>query len=64
RCDRWMIHPTSPTASDQITERLAEHGFGGLAKAVTAPLDEVMKIGRSHPSEWVCSRTRHRPSDW
>jgi putative transposase len=43
-----MTHQTQPTALDEITELLAEHGFDGLAQAVTALLDEVMKIERSH----------------
>lgn len=42
-----MTHQTSPTASDQIAERLVEHGFDGLRQSVTAPLNEVMKIRRS-----------------
>ncbi len=33
---------------DRITELLAEHGFDGLAQAVTVLLNEVMKIERAH----------------
>jgi putative transposase len=43
-----MTHQTQTTALDQITELLAEHGFDGLAQAVTVLLNEVMKIERSH----------------
>jgi transposase-like protein len=43
-----MTHQTQATALDQIAELLAEHGFDGLASAVTVLLDEVMKIERSH----------------
>ena len=43
-----MTHHEQPTALDQITELLAEHGFDGLASAVTVLLNEVMKIERSH----------------
>src|SRR4051794_26248311 len=43
-----MTHRLQTTAMDQITELLAEHGFDGLARAVTVLLDEVMKIERSH----------------
>ena len=42
-----MAHQTQPIALDTITELLAEHGFDGLAQAVTALLSEVMKIERS-----------------
>ncbi len=43
-----MTHQTQATALDQITELLAEHGFDGLAQAVTVPLNEVMKLERAH----------------
>jgi putative transposase len=43
-----MTHQEQPTALDTITELLAEHGFDGLASAVTVLLNEVMKIERSH----------------
>jgi putative transposase len=43
-----MTHQVQTTALDEITELLAEHGFDGLAQAVTALLNEVMKIERSH----------------
>ena len=36
------------TPFDEIAELLAEHGFDGLASAVTVLLNEVMKIERSH----------------
>jgi putative transposase len=42
-----MTHQMQTTALDQITELLAEHGFDGLAQAVTVLLNEVMKIERS-----------------
>src|SRR5690348_1889105 len=43
-----MTHQVQTTALDEITELLAEHGFDGLASAVTALLNAVMKIERSH----------------
>src|SRR5437764_12387370 len=43
-----MAHQMQTTALDEITGLLAEHGFDGLAQAVTVLLDEVMKIERSH----------------
>jgi len=43
-----MTHQEQTTALDRITELLAEHGFDGLASAVTVLLNEVMKIERSH----------------
>jgi putative transposase len=43
-----MTHQTQPTALDEITELLAEHGFDGLAQAVSVLLNEVMKLERSH----------------
>jgi transposase-like protein len=43
-----MTHPMQTTALDEITELLAEHGFDGLAQAVTVLLNEVMKVERSH----------------
>src|SRR5215210_7848599 len=43
-----MTHQMQTTALDQISEPLAEHGFDGLAQAVTVLLNEVMKIERSH----------------
>ncbi len=43
-----MTHQTQATALDRITELLAEHGFDGLAQAVTVLLNEVMKIERAH----------------
>ena len=42
-----MTHQMQTTALDQITELLAEHGFDGLAQAVTVLLNEVMKLERS-----------------
>lgn len=43
-----MTHQTQTTALDEITELLAEHGFDGIAQAVTVLLDEVMKVERTH----------------
>ncbi len=43
-----MTHHDQSTALDQIAELLAEHGFDGLASAVTVLLNEVMKIERAH----------------
>jgi putative transposase len=42
-----MTHRDQATALDEITELLAEHGFDGLAQAVTILLNEVMKLERS-----------------
>ena len=39
-----MTPQTQITPLDRITELLAEHGFDGLAQAVTVLLNEVMKI--------------------
>jgi transposase-like protein len=43
-----MTHQTQTTALDEIMELLAEHGFDGLASAVTVLLNEVMKLERAH----------------
>ena len=43
-----MTHQMQTTALDEITELLAEHGFDGLAQAVTVLLNEVMKLERAH----------------
>jgi putative transposase len=43
-----MTHHDQPTAFGQVAELLAEHGFDGLARAMTVLLNEVMKIERSH----------------
>ena len=45
-----MTHQTQATALDRITELLAEHGFDGLAQAVTVLLNEVMKMSGPTPS--------------
>jgi putative transposase len=42
-----MTHRMQPNALDPIVELLAEHGFDGLAQAVTVLLNEVMKLERS-----------------
>jgi putative transposase len=42
-----MTHQMQPNALDPIVELLAEHGFDGLAQAVTVLLNEVMKIERA-----------------
>jgi putative transposase len=59
-----MTHQDQTTALDEITELLAEHGFDGLARAVTVLLDEVMKLERSHalgagPYQRAEGRTGH-----
>src|SRR6059058_4171050 len=43
-----MTHQTQTNALDPIVELLAEHGFDGLAQAVTVLLNEVMKVERAH----------------
>ena len=42
-----MTHQPQTTALDLIVELLAEHGFDGLAQAVTVLLNEVMKLERA-----------------
>jgi putative transposase len=42
-----MTHQVQTTALDEIMELLAEHGFDGMAQAVTLLLNEVMKLERS-----------------
>jgi putative transposase len=59
-----MTHQMQTTALDEIAELLAEHGFDGLAQAVTVLLNEVMKIERSHalgaaPYQRAEGRTGH-----
>ena len=66
-----MTHQVQTTALDEITELLAEHGFDGLASAVTVLLNEVMKIERAHAlgaapyqrSEHRTGHARHHCSD-
>jgi transposase-like protein len=43
-----MTPQTQTTAFDQVVELLAEHGFDGMAQALTVLLNEVMKLERSH----------------
>ncbi len=43
-----MTHQTQTTALDEIRELLTEHGFDGLAQAMTVLLNEVMKLERAH----------------
>jgi putative transposase len=43
-----MTRQMQTTALDEIAELLAEHGFDGIAQAVTVLLNEVMKVERSH----------------
>src|SRR4051794_28524512 len=43
-----MTRQDQTTALDRITGLRAEHGFDGLAPAVTVPLHAVMKLERSH----------------
>jgi putative transposase len=43
-----MTHHVQTTALDEIMELLAEHGFDGMAQAVTVLLNEVMKLERTH----------------
>src|SRR3954462_5986214 len=42
-----MTHQMQTTALDEIMELLAEHGFDGMARAVTVLLNEVMKLERT-----------------
>jgi transposase-like protein len=43
-----MAHQTQIAALGEITELHTEHGFDGLAQAVTTLLNEVIKVERSH----------------
>lgn len=43
-----MTHPVQTTALDERMELLAEHGFDGMARAVTVLLNDVMKLERTH----------------
>ena len=43
-----MTHQVQTTALDEMMELLAEHGFDGMAQAVTLLLNEVMKLERTH----------------
>src|SRR4051812_29041375 len=42
-----MTRQMQATAFDEIAELLAEHGFDGMARAVTVLLNEVMKLERA-----------------
>jgi len=42
-----MTHQMETTALDEMMELLAEHGFDGMAQAVTVLLNEVMKLERT-----------------
>jgi putative transposase len=42
-----MTHQMQTTALDEIMELLSEHGFDGMARAVTVLLNEVMKLERA-----------------
>ena len=42
-----MTHRMQTTALDEIRELLAEHGFDGMARALTVLLNEVMKLERA-----------------
>src|SRR3954447_122697 len=42
-----MTHQMQTTALDEIMELLSEHGFDGMAQAVTVLLNEVMKLERT-----------------
>src|SRR4051812_42839657 len=59
-----MTHQVQTTALDEMMELLAEHGFDGMAQAVTVLLNEVMKLERSHtlgamPYQRAEQRTGH-----
>ena len=59
-----MTHQDQTTALDQITELLAEHGFDGMARALTVLLNEVMKLERAQalgagPYQRAEGRTGH-----
>jgi putative transposase len=43
-----MTHQMQTTALDEMMGLLAEHGFDGMAQAVTLLLNEVMKPERTH----------------
>src|SRR4051794_611215 len=59
-----MTHQVQTTALDEMMELLAEHGFDGMARAVTVLLNEVMKLERTHalgamPYQRAEQRTGH-----
>jgi transposase-like protein len=59
-----MTHQMQTTALDEIMELLSEHGFDGMAQAVTVLLNEVMKLERTHalgaaPYQRAEQRTGH-----
>ena len=59
-----MTHHAQSTPLDPIVELLAEHGFDGLAQAVTVLLNEVMKIERAHVlGAAPYQRSEHRQGD-
>ena len=43
-----MTHRDQPTAFDEVMELLAEHGFDGMAQAMTVLLNEAMTLERTH----------------
>ena len=59
-----MTHQMQTTALDEIGELLTEHGFDGMARALTVLLNEVMKLERAAvlkagPYERAEGRTGH-----
>ena len=56
-----MTHQNQTNPLDQIVELLAEHGFDGMAQAVTVLLNEVMKLQRTHTlGAMPYQRSEHR----
>ncbi len=56
-----MTPLTQTNPLDQMVELLAEHGFDGMAQAITVLMNEVMKLERSHAlGAMPYQRSEHR----
>ena len=59
-----MTHPPQPNAFDDLVELLAEHGFDGMAQALTLLLNEALKLERAEAlGAAPFERTEHRRGD-
>lgn len=59
-----MTHPPQPNAFDDLVELLAEHGFDGMAQALTLLLNEALKLERAEALDAApFERTEHRRGD-
>lgn len=56
-----MTHQTQPNAFDDLVELLAEHGFDGMAQAITILFNEAMKLERTESlGAALYERSEHR----